>query len=465
MTTHTEDELKDEIQRFCCLLPSIASDITGFNEGRADLSKSLINVQQHAESLVRDELDDSYTSLLDLQAVLPPLSEPSRSQWQEHLDLAIGELQTCCTLRLDDLLGRRIETGAEAEAIQISSWEKAINFLFQIVDTELVGALCVAIALSSKKSPEEQNPVSGELNDIKIIVTSSLPPMIYGVETPRVSLEVKDDDPEVERPQVSLEVKDDDQEVETSRVSLEVKHDNPEVEIPRVSLAVKEADPEVERQQISLGVKNIGPEAELSRRNKFIRRNTPQRQLRDALAIKIPRGPLSATYAENRILASAQHTNVKLQPGSNASSERTASQTAFSKHTWGSKSTESNFQLAPPLTKYSHHMFQRHAKSALSQEVVQEPMEKPLGVDQYSFALARWVKEADDFEMLLNTGAQNKNLDGESPDLAAVDFPEESHALDVAKLPHIFLDSTTDWEDPDNSPTVISATAKIQIPL
>jgi hypothetical protein len=75
------------------------------------------------------------------------------------------------------------------------------------------------------------------------------------------------------------------------------------------------------------------------------------------------------------------------------------------------------------------------------------------------------VKEADDFEMLLNTGAQNKNLDGESPDLAAVDFPEESHALDIAKLPHIFLDSTTDWEDPDNSPTVISATAKIQIPL
>jgi len=155
-TTRTVEQLKAETQQVCRMLPSIASDIAGVNNEEPSRFKTLKDVQQYAEFLVRGDLDDTKTSLLELQEIQIPLSQESRIQWQEYLGLTIEWLQTCCSVRLDGLLGRPIDTKPSEFEIQNLLWQKAINSLVQIVDGELAGGMSIAFALESQEEVKKR---------------------------------------------------------------------------------------------------------------------------------------------------------------------------------------------------------------------------------------------------------------------------------------------------------------------
>jgi hypothetical protein len=174
-TTRTVEQLKAETQQVCCILPTISSSISALEDRGSSQFATVKDVQQYAEFLVRADLDDTTSSLLELQDVQIPLSQESRAQWQADLGLTIEALFSCYSNHLEVLLGRKSNLDIEVIQMQQGSWQKAINLLVQIVDGELAGGLSIAFALESGREPD-----AGNQNRQNCLPTS---PLLEGIAT------------------------------------------------------------------------------------------------------------------------------------------------------------------------------------------------------------------------------------------------------------------------------------------
>lgn len=339
----TVEQLKTETSAVCHILPIIALSVTGLDDRGLSQIRELKDVQQHAEPLVRGDLENKKTSL-EPQGVQIPLSEETRAQWQGDLVLAAEELCACCSMHLNVLLGRSTDVALDVADIERSSWQKAIKSLVRIVDRELGGRLIVASSREFREEPTEKILVRGNSAHVSLAQ-----PDLAGTETKAELLKAS----------------------EGEQVAVTISSKKPVQGNLRLPITAKSVLP-------TSKAKEMIPADSSDKMNSYMKST-------QLAGKRIDPGSNTSGWG-----SSSAFSKPTWGSKSNPSNSRPATPvTRFQQRIFQRQNKSAPSQKAIPKS---------------SQERPTKPMLEP---NQYSFALERWMKESDPLEMLLNIGEQN----------------------------------------------------------